>query len=110
MALVEVVRDDRCSEIFPYQFPAVLRVRTHDGRELVEEVFTTRGGPQRPLTFDDLSRKFADNAGRVLRPEAVQGIRDTCARLETLTDVDELLGPMRSLPVAGSKGGLDAHT
>jgi 2-methylcitrate dehydratase PrpD len=97
MAMVDVIADQRCSAIFPHQFPAVLRVLTHDGHELVEEVFTTRGGPERPLSFDDLARKFADNAGRVLMPAVVDRVRDTCARLETLTDVGEVLEPLRCM-------------
>jgi 2-methylcitrate dehydratase PrpD len=99
MALVDVVPDDECSAIFPRQFPAVLRVRTDDGREVVERVHTTRGGPDRPLSFDDLSRKFADNAGRVLPTEVVERLGDACARFETLTDVGDLLEPLRHIDV-----------
>ena len=32
MARVSVVADDGCTQIFPYQFPAVLQVRTKEGR------------------------------------------------------------------------------
>ncbi len=97
MALVDVVADERCSAIFPHQFPAILRVRTRDGRELVEEVLTTRGGPQRPLSFDDLATKFRDNAGRMLPSDMVEQVRDRCARLDTRTDTGELLDPLRLL-------------
>jgi 2-methylcitrate dehydratase PrpD len=99
MALVDVVPDERCSAIFPYQFPAVLAVRTRDGQELVEEVFTTRGGPDRPLSFDELATKFHDNASRVLPPDAVERVRDTCARLEALADVGDLLEQLRFVDV-----------
>jgi 2-methylcitrate dehydratase PrpD len=95
MALVDVVADARCSAIFPRQFPAVLRVRTHDGRELVESVLTTRGGPDRPLSFDELARKFADNAGRVCPSTVVDQLSQSCARLDTLSGMSELLGPLR---------------
>jgi 2-methylcitrate dehydratase PrpD len=97
MALVDVVPDARCSEIFPHQFPAVLRVRTRDGRELVEEVLANRGGPERPLSFDELTTKFRDNAGRVLPADAVEQVRDACAALDRLTDIGDLLEPLRSL-------------
>ena len=99
MAIVDVVADERCSAIFPRQFPAVLRVRTNDGRELVERVMTMRGGPDRPLSFEDLARKFADNAGRVLESDVVDQLRVACASLETMTDVGELLEPLRHIDV-----------
>ncbi len=97
MALVDVVADDECSAIFPRQFPAVLRVRTTDGEELVEKVLTTRGGPQRPLTFDELATKFADNAGRLLDQDEVERVRATCAGLDSLDTVDAALDPLRRL-------------
>lgn len=97
MALVDVVADERCSAIFPHQFPAVLRVRTRDGREWVEEVLANRGGPERPLSFEELTTKFRDNAGRVLPPESIDRVRDACADLDSLTDVEALLGPLRDV-------------
>lgn len=97
MTLVEVVPDERCSQIFPNQFPAVLRVRTHDGREWVEEVLANRGGPKNPLSFDELATKFRDNAGRVLPAEAVERLSATCAGLDALPDVTVLLEPLRSI-------------
>lgn len=61
MAKVTVVADAECDEIFPYQFPAILRVRTNDGRRLEERVLTTRGGPERPLSVGELRQKLTDN-------------------------------------------------
>lgn len=95
MALVDVVADEECSAIFPHQFPAVLRVRTHDGRMLEHKVLRTRGGPERPLSSEDLATKFRDNAGRVLPASVVEHVRDTCSRLSSLVDVGELLEPLR---------------
>lgn len=95
MALVDVVADEECSAIFPHQFPAVLRVRTRDGRVLEHKVLKTRGGPERPLSSEDLATKFSDNAGRVLPASVVEHVRDTCSRLSSLVDVGELLEPLR---------------
>lgn len=66
MARVTIVADPACDAIYPDQFPAIVRVRTRDGRELHREVLTNLGGPHRPLTEDDIARKFRDNATRVL--------------------------------------------
>lgn len=95
MAMVDVVADARCTEIFPYQFPAVLTVRTKDGQEWVEQVLTNRGGPDRPLSFDELATKFADNAGRLLPPADVLELRDRVAGLDRIDDVGTVLAPLR---------------
>lgn len=97
MQRVDVVADERCTAVFPHQFPAVLTVHLHDGEELVEEVFVNRGGPDRPLSFDELATKFRDNAGRLLRHDAVERLQATVARLEQLEDIGELLDPLRAV-------------
>lgn len=97
MAKVEVVADDRCTDIFPRQFPAVLTARLADGTEVVEKVFTTRGGPQRPLSFDELSTKFRDNAGRTLSGEQVSSLAKACQQLDEHTDLSAFLGPLTAV-------------
>ena len=94
MALVDVVADERCTKIFPHQFPAVLTARTRDGHELVEEVLVNRGGPDRPLTHEELGTKFTDNAGRLLPLKTVERLRDRIGRLDKLDDVSTLLEPL----------------
>ncbi|SHG70962.1 2-methylcitrate dehydratase PrpD [Jatrophihabitans endophyticus] len=63
-ATVTCVPDARCDEIFPDQLPAVVRVTTTDGRVLEERTDVNRGGPQHPLSDDELATKFAGNARR----------------------------------------------
>ncbi|MCD1286409.1 MULTISPECIES: MmgE/PrpD family protein [unclassified Brevibacterium] len=91
MAKVSVTADAECDEIFPHQFPAVLRVRTKDGRELVEKVLANRGGPDRPLSFEELAAKFEDNAARVCSEEQLADMRDTIVRFEHLAEVSPAL-------------------
>ena len=94
MELVTVVGDERCDEIFPHQFPSILRVRLRDGRELTEEALVNRGGPQRPLTFEELATKFNDNVGGGVSRAAAQRLQTQCARLEELDDVGHLLAAL----------------
>jgi hypothetical protein len=75
----------------------VLRVRLRNGEELVEEVMANRGGPQRPLSYDELATKFEDNAARMLAPDAVALVKTLTARLEELSDVAQLLAPLADL-------------
>ncbi|MBW9208450.1 MmgE/PrpD family protein [Mumia sp. zg.B21] len=91
MAKVEVVPDERCDAIYPHQFPAVVTLRTTSGEVLVEEVLTNRGGPQRPLSDDELARKFRDNvAGRVSEEDA-DAVRADVLDLDSLAGVDGVL-------------------
>jgi len=91
------VADERCTEIFPHQFPAVLTAQLSDGREVVAEVLTTRGGPQRPLSFEELTAKFRDNAGRVLPADQTERLAAACRRLEDCTDLGGLLAPLTAV-------------
>lgn len=85
-----VVRDESCDAVFPYQFPAVVRVRTRTGSQIVERVMTTRGGPERPLSAAELTRKLHDNVdgaealvravGDVERAPDVRGLLAAAAR------------------------------
>jgi 2-methylcitrate dehydratase PrpD len=97
MKLVSVKADDRCSSIFPYQFPSILRVRLRSGEELVEEVMLNRGGLGHPLSYDELVTKFEDNAGRVISPAAVHEIKTMIAHLEELQDAGQLLAGLSDL-------------
>jgi 2-methylcitrate dehydratase PrpD len=68
-AKVRVYAEPECDRIFPNQFPAVLRVKTKGGEQLVEKVLANRGGPGNPLSVEELKIKFLGNARRAI-PEA----------------------------------------
>jgi 2-methylcitrate dehydratase PrpD len=89
-ARVSVTADAECDAIYPDQLPAIVRVRTRDGRERVERVLTNRGGPDRPLG-ERLRDKFMDNATRVLSPGTAEQLAVRIATLETLPGMSDLL-------------------
>lgn len=91
MARVDVVADDRCTEIFPYQFPAVLTVRLNDGTEVTEEVLANRGGNRNPLSDDELVTKFRDNAGSRLSAHAMARVEELVLGLHDVNDVAQIL-------------------
>jgi 2-methylcitrate dehydratase PrpD len=95
-AKVHCVPDTRCDEIFPHQFPAVLRARLKDGRELEERVDANRGGPQNPLSADELATKFRLNAARVLPAEVSTRITELTYGLAALGDLTELTNLLRT--------------
>lgn len=88
MAKVTVVGDARCDAIYPHQFPAVVTVVTTEGETLVEEVLTNRGGPARPLSAEELGRKFRDNVAGRLSPETARAVRDLTLTLGLAGDID----------------------
>lgn len=87
MDLVDIVPDPRCDEVFPHEFPAVVSARTHAGEEYAVEVLTTRGGPRRPLTDEEVGQKFAANAARRLDPDHVERARALLLGLGTIDDI-----------------------
>ena len=98
-AKVQVVANAECDAIFPNQFPAVLRVRTQVGETLEEKVLANRGGPDNPLSAEELQIKFRANAGRRLQPAGVQALivaimqmeQQSLAHLLQLTDASREL-------------------
>ncbi|MQA76888.1 MAG: MmgE/PrpD family protein [Streptosporangiales bacterium] len=90
-AKVRCVPDERCDQIFPHQFPAVLRVRTRDGRTLEHRVDVNRGGPQRPLSDDELGAKFFLGAGRVLSDAQSKTLLDAVLGLAEAPSVREVV-------------------
>ncbi|KZF02859.1 MULTISPECIES: MmgE/PrpD family protein [unclassified Rhodococcus (in: high G+C Gram-positive bacteria)] len=97
MAKVDVVPNPKCDAIFPHQFPAVLTATLTDGTVVVEEVLTTRGGPERPLTFGEVSTKFTSNAGPFLSDVELKELAGRCDSLGDLTDIGTLLAPLTDL-------------
>ncbi|HXD64442.1 MAG TPA: MmgE/PrpD family protein [Solirubrobacteraceae bacterium] len=97
MAKVTVAGRSECDEVFPNQFPAVLTARLRDGRELERAVMNNRGGPQRPLSDDELQRKFTDNAGRLLGDGPLRQVQDTVLSLDRQPAIGPLLAPMTHL-------------
>ncbi|PVG80769.1 2-methylcitrate dehydratase [Nocardioides gansuensis] len=94
MAKVEVVADPRCDEIYPFQFPARVSVTTTSGAELLEEVLTNRGGPDRPLSDDELTTKFRDNVAGRLSGAVADAVREEILALCLTTDVTSVLKPL----------------
>ncbi len=101
MATITVGGSARCDEIYPHQFPAVLEVHTRDGRHLVAEVMTNRGGDQHTLSPAELRAKFDDNVGGALAPvdadHIVSGVAGLSVSERPGQVIRDLLDPVRRL-------------
>ena len=84
-AKVRCVANAECDAIFPNQFPAVLRIKIRDGQWLEERVMANRGGPDNPLSVDELKVKFLANATRRLSQAAAESLAETILHLTEIT-------------------------
>lgn len=80
--LVETSVDPEVDALFPRAFGAVVRVHLDDGRVFEERVMTNRGGPQRPLSDEELGYKYFLNATRRLTPRSARRLADIVAKLD----------------------------
>src|SRR5215469_14244089 len=91
MRRISVTSDPRCDSIFPQQAPAILSVTTKEDTRIVEEVLINRGGPERPLSDDELAAKFSENSRRALAPKTTEALRLSLDRMTEAKDVSEIV-------------------
>src|SRR4029077_11636715 len=61
-------------DTYPAAFPGGVRITMRDGGVLEGELPHQRGGPENPLSEDEVRAKFRENAGLALAPEAVESL------------------------------------
>ncbi len=74
-------------ETFPRALPGGVRIRTRDGRELEAELPYQRGGPDNPMTAEQVREKFRANAGLALSGDEVDALEETVMTLERCADL-----------------------
>ncbi|AMM22556.1 2-methylcitrate dehydratase [Frondihabitans sp. PAMC 28766] len=94
MQKVDVEIDAECTAIFPREFPATLTAHLSDGTTVTQKVLTTRGGPARPLSFDELNQKFRDNAQRTMNEADAEALTSACRDLDGHQDIGAVLQSM----------------
>jgi 2-methylcitrate dehydratase PrpD len=88
---VRCVTDEKCDRIFPNQFPAVLRVWLKSGEKREARVSHNRGGPENPLSNEELETKFRTNAGQVLPVGQVEELEEVLRSLAEAEMVDDVI-------------------
>lgn len=68
LAATRTYIDDECERIYPATRSGFVRLQLAGGRSLERRVLDPRGEGEKPLTDDDLSRKFLDAATTALPP------------------------------------------
>jgi 2-methylcitrate dehydratase PrpD len=90
-AKVRCVPDSRCDDIFPNQFPAVVRATLHDGTRHEVRIDVNRGGPGNPLSAEELALKFRINASHRLSEETATRVSEAAYGLPTAPSVANLM-------------------
>ena len=89
------------SQPYPRRHTADLQVTTRDARRFSQTEAASRGGPDIPMTADEVRHKFRSNAERSLPVDRVQALERAILGLESLADTRRMLEC--ALPVAGAR-------
>jgi len=79
---------------YPQAFPGGAVVRLADGSSLEADFPYQRGGPESPLTPDEVREKFRENASLALPDAAVEALEEALLSLDELDDVAAALAPL----------------
>lgn len=74
--------------------PGGVTIKMQDGREYTEEVENCLGSVQRPMTFEDVTKKFRECAPCSINPlskDKIEKAIEMVGRLETLDDATEII-------------------
>ena len=76
-----------------------------DGQVLEADLPHQRGGPENPLSADEVRAKFRENAGLALAPDVVESLEAAILSLEQLDDVTGLLAQASPVDAASTDEG-----
>jgi 2-methylcitrate dehydratase PrpD len=92
MDRVEPIIDPEIDALGQDKLVSVIEVILKDGRILREKSSEHyRGGPQNPLSRDELVVKFNDCVQRILNPDQARKLLKTIDSLESLNDIHTLI-------------------
>ena len=92
LALASKVRHEpREYASYPAAFPGGVRITTKNGRTLEADFPYQRGGPENPMTPDEVRAKFRQNAGLVLGDAEVSALEGAVLGLDERRDVRGLM-------------------
>lgn len=89
---VKWVLDPEIEKVYPKYYPCTVEVTMKDGSKEVAHIEYPKGDPENPVGWDEAVEKFRFMAGHEMGSYKVSRIIDLCSRLETLENLDELVG------------------
>lgn len=93
-ARVEHVR--RPFPTYPRSFPGWVRIETRAGAALELELEHQRGGPENPMSMDEVTAKFRANAVLALDTAAVDELEAALLSLDEQDDLARVFAPLRT--------------
>ena len=81
-------------ETYPAAFPGGVRIETKSGRTIEVDFPYQRGGPENPLSSDEVRAKFRENASLALSDEALEELEGAILTLEEQDDLTAALAPL----------------
>ena len=79
---------------YPQAFPGGVVVRLADGTSFEADYPHQKGGPDNPLSPDEVREKFRENASLALPDDAVERLEDALLSLDEQADVTAALAPL----------------
>ena len=79
---------------YPQAFPGGARITLADGTSFEADFPHQKGGPENPLTTDEIRAKFRENAALALSDAETTRLEEAVLALDELDDVSEALAPL----------------
>ncbi len=101
LALAQKVRyETKDYPTYPQAFPGGVRIRLADGSTREADFPYQKGGPENPLTPDEIRAKFRGNASLALSDAALEALEEAVLSIEEQDDIAEVLAPVAAAEVA----------
>ncbi|MGH3065883.1 MAG: MmgE/PrpD family protein, partial [Gaiellaceae bacterium] len=85
---------------YPQAFPGGASVRLADGTAFEADFPYQKGGPENPLSTDEVRAKFRENAALALSDEAAGRLEEAILTLDDVGDLTDALSPLTTQSIA----------
>jgi 2-methylcitrate dehydratase PrpD len=79
---------------YPQAFPGGVRITLSDGRTIEGDLPHQKGGPENPLSADDVRAKFHENASLVLGSDDLTRLERAILSLDEQSDIGAAVAPL----------------
>jgi 2-methylcitrate dehydratase len=90
MGRMEFQGDAELTKTFPEKWTAIVQITAKDGQTYTQRIDLPKGGPDNPLTDQELGAKFSKMATKLMPKAQADQIIKTCFELDKVSNVSEL--------------------
>jgi len=90
MGKMEFQGDAELTKAFPQKWNCIVEITTNTGQTYTQRIDLPKGGPDNPLTDQELEAKFSKMATKLMPKAQADRIIRTCYELDKVSDVTEL--------------------